>query len=109
MILKLYVPTDVADTRDVANKTVLTVLKERAADHYDGFTTYDATGGWVDGDGNLIEEKVTVLEIVIDESAELDAKHYGKVNARWITYATDETAVMYTIDGVKFMEYADEV
>jgi len=100
---KLYVPTDAFETDDVANKTVGDVLCERAADHYGGFTTYDGRGGWLDGNGNLVSEKVVVLEVVADENADVNLETFGKVNARWIRAATDETVVMFTIDGDKYM------
>lgn len=103
MILKLYIPEAAAETADVADKTVLDVLKGRAADHYGGFTTYQAMGGWKNGNGDLIEEKVTILEVVIGENPDVEPETFGKVNARWILTATDETAVMFTADGEKSM------
>lgn len=73
------------------------VVKKRMAGKFGGFTAYDAAGGWVDGDGNLIEEPVTVIESYTgdDETAPM----YARCIALEVLNMLYQDAAMYTIDG----------
>jgi hypothetical protein len=93
--IKAYVPHGAGETEPLSNgETVLETLKSRACDHYGGFTAYEASGGWM-GPNGVVEEPVTVLEILVPESANVEPETFAKVNARWMFRATDEQMVMF--------------
>ena len=46
--------------------TVVSAVKERLSREYGGFTAYDANGGWINDDGELVEDNITVVESVGD-------------------------------------------
>lgn len=81
-MIRIYIPTAV-------EAKVSDAVKKRAADAFGGFTTFDASGGWTDDDGNLITEQVEVIEV---ENA---SENWAKSTASWVAKKTDETEVMW--------------
>lgn len=72
MKIRLIVPHCVQPNGDRTNP--VTVYGKAIADIAGGFTASQATGGWIDGDGELIVEPVTVFDIVV-------AQEYISTNA----------------------------
>jgi len=66
-------------------------VKKRGADKFGGFTTYTADGGWVDNDGNLVEETVEIIEFAGA------GETFVQSTAAWIQEKSDETAVMWSV------------
>jgi hypothetical protein len=66
-----------------------TAVKKRAAEEFGGFTMFEASGGWVNERGELIEETVDVLEIAgADET-------FVRSTAEWLSNRSNETEVMW--------------
>jgi hypothetical protein len=92
--IRAYVPNTAGEVEpDRSGRTVLETLKRRAAEAYGGFTTYAATGGWQNSDGQLVEENVTVLEVTADANADVEPETWAEVNARWLFDMTAESEV----------------
>ena len=75
----------------------LDMVKRQIARAFGGFTAYDAAGGWVDDDGNLIQEPVTVVESYVTEDIP-EAKDAVRNIARGVMVALCQDAAMYTLD-----------
>lgn len=98
-VAKLYLPKE-ADNYDKA----LELTKRRMCDIGGGYTTYDGHGGWRTDDGELIEEPVTVLEVVENEGR--DVNYIGscmKELAHELKDITGESAVMVVSNGEKYL------
>jgi hypothetical protein len=72
-------------------------VKRRAVEHFGGFTTHRAEGGWKSPDGDVITENVEVLTVVADESDETPAESWAKATARHVASESDESAVMWFV------------
>lgn len=96
---KLYLPKTADDYADT-----LESVKRRVADAYDGFTAYDAAGGWVADDGTLVEEPVTVIETAAGMGADRDTMaSFMMTLAGDVKMSTDEDTVMVVVDGDKIL------
>jgi hypothetical protein len=97
---KIYLPKT-ADNY----KEALTAIKRDFATDFGGFTVYGQTdgvvGGWKEpATGEIIEEPVCVVETLTSGPMSRAEVHNA---AQGVKSITDEDAVMYTIDGEKFM------
>jgi len=83
---KLVIPSAVDDrTRRV--------VKQRAADEFGGWTTYDVRGGWVDDDdGDLVEETSEVVEV---HGA---GETWAKSTAGFIQDKSDQDTVLWSVE-----------
>lgn len=90
--VKVYLPKE-ADNYD----GVLAYTQMRFANCFGGFTTYDATGGWVDSNGDTVTEPVTVIESYNDRSIQTVKELMEHISLR-IFVRTNEDAIAYTID-----------
>lgn len=95
---KLYLPKQ-ADGYDDALDHVCNVM----ARVYGGYTCYDGTGGWVDGDGEVVEEPVTVIETITSDERAPDLRDDVEQLAVDVKVATDECEVLGAVDGEKIM------
>ena len=98
--VKLYLPK-MADNYAEA----LTRVKRVFAEEYGGFTAYgvgddSVVGGWIDDDGQLIEEPVVVLETVANAP---NAEYTVRQLSEELLEMTDEDAIMATVDGQKII------
>jgi hypothetical protein len=85
---KLWVPMKVRP--EVHEK-----VKRSMAERYGGFTAYGANGGWIDGDGNLIEERTRVYEVVAPSTADGgDMYNFILKCAQDVKDMSDESAVL---------------
>jgi hypothetical protein len=77
------------------------VVKKRAAEKFGGFTATDGNGGWIDDNGDLVEEKVTEIKVAgADET-------WAKSTANWVAKKTDEQVVFWRVsDGINGLESA---
>lgn len=85
---KIYVP-------DAVDDSTHQYVKSWLAEEFGGYTAYDAQGGWRNDDGDLVEESVTVYEIVAPSTA--DGGHVYNVFsdlAHGVKHMSDESAVM---------------
>lgn len=73
-------------------------VKKRLARGYGGYTVYRTRGGWVNDDGELIDEPVVVIEIYHDGEKER-LKADMRDLARYVKDGTGEDSIMYVIDG----------
>jgi hypothetical protein len=89
---KMYIPTAVGED-------MIESIKMSAALEFGGYTIYDATGGWVNEDAELIEEPVKVLEVVTDDDNMVLLTDRMEAFAKRIIDKTDEDMVLYTVDG----------
>jgi len=97
--IRFYIPEQAAHAPDVADNDLIDVIKQRSASEYGGYTTFEGTGGWLpDARSNVVEEPVTVVEVVADADAAVEPLVFAKVNARYILNATDEQMVMATVN-----------
>lgn len=87
--IRIYVPEIVPDeiARDV---------KHELAANYGGFTCYHADGGWIDDDGELIEEPVTVISAVADAPRDALTRHARDLAAS-VRDRAGEDAVLWQI------------
>lgn len=81
-MIRIYIPTNVENR-------ILTAVKHRAADEFGGFTVFSSDGGWVDDNGELIEETVNVIEV---ENA---SENWAASTAQWIADKSGEDSVMW--------------
>lgn len=88
----ITLPTQATDHQEV-----LDLIKGHMSRRYGGYTTYQATGGWENDEGQLIEEPVIVVESYSDSSVSLVSMEMHEL-AEVVKRATDEDAVMYTVD-----------
>lgn len=72
--IRIYVP-------DAVPAEVARMVKTELAECYGGFTATPAQGGWIDADGQLIEEAVTVISAV-GRDADLHPSDSMDVHAR---------------------------
>lgn len=84
--IRLYVPEATGKVEYV---------KRRMAQECGGFTAYHADGGWVNNDGELIEEPVTVISGLT--GARPSARAFAQGLARELADTTDEEAVLWEI------------
>lgn len=86
---KLYVPKEASNY-----DSVIQTVKRWMAEDYGGYSAYGAAGGWL-YDGEIIEEPVTVLEIVTASTAD-GGKLYTDMcgYAEYIKDQTEETEVL---------------
>lgn len=85
---KIYVPAAVGDA-------VHEKVQRKMADKYGGFTAYDARGGWVDGDGELVKEETKVYEVVAPSTADGGELYTFMLSlARDVKELTEESAVL---------------
>lgn len=75
---------------------ILDSAKRDISAEFGGFTAYEADGGWVDGDGNLIEERVTVIESYTSKPA--SAHLVAERLARSVMLLLYQDAAMYTVN-----------
>lgn len=86
---RIWIPTE-AEKSSFAIDTIKRVF----AHLYGGYTTYSGGGGWVDDDGDLIEDDVVIIETYGDIS-EVRLEEY----AIYVRNTTNEDSIMYAIDG----------
>jgi len=97
--IRFYIPEQAAHTPDVGDLEVIDVIKQRSANEYGGYTTFEGAGGWLSEESyGTVEEPVTVVEVVADANAAVKPLMFAKVNARYIHRVTDEQMVMATVD-----------
>lgn len=84
MKASIYLPNAV-------DERVRTTILKRAADEYGGFTIHQTNGGWVDDDGNLIEEPVEIIEI---QGAN---ETFAQSTAQWAADKTDEDCILWEV------------
>lgn len=91
--IRIYVPDAVPDA-------VARMVKEEIAECYGGFTATPAQGGWIDGDGALIEEPVTVIS-GLGRDADLhprdDMEAHARELAELVRDRAGEDAVLWQI------------
>ena len=92
--LELEADIAVLLARDVPGET-LHEVKHSFSRVYGGFTMHEAFGGWVNPDGELVEERVTVVEAYTDHPTG-DQEAYWI--ARFVRSALYQDAAMYTVD-----------
>jgi hypothetical protein len=78
----IYVPKTV-------DEQLQTNVRRHVADKFGGYTELDARGGWVNDQGNLVEEPVTVLHVVGASQGDVQGI------ARWLAAKSDETEVLW--------------
>lgn len=96
MNVKLIVPN-----RDAADMTFR--YGKEIADIAGGFTATQGTGGWVDDQGHLIVEPVTVFDCYVEAVSDLYAQDIGnryRSLAKRIAQELHQTRVYLSIDGV---------
>jgi len=93
--VRFYLPDAAGNIEpDGTAETVLETLKKRSAEHFGGYTEYsNCSGGWLGKDG-IVEENVTVLEVLVNDDSDIGAETFAKVNARWILRETNENTVL---------------
>lgn len=69
-------------------------IKRALSEKFGGYTTYDAQGGWINEEGELIDEPVKVYETYTDNA------RYSVFRsiAHNVRVTTGEDAVMFTIN-----------
>jgi hypothetical protein len=82
---KILIPTAVSDE-------VTDTVKTRAADKFGGFTTHVADGGWLNPDGDLVEETVEVVEVTGGTQG------FAEGSASFVANHSDETCVMWRME-----------
>lgn len=91
--ISVYLPKEASGYADASEN-----IETRMCDAFGGFTAYDARGGWKAPDGDIVREPVTVYESFTDMKAH-QAYQAAQAAAHAVATLTDETAVMYTVDG----------
>jgi hypothetical protein len=99
--LKVYVP-DAAD--DTANGSITTAIKRRMADRFGGFTTIDAHGGWVNGNGKLIEEPVTIIQCEAPSDTDKRVlERFVEARCMFVKRMSNEDAVLGVVGDERIM------
>lgn len=96
---KLFIPKDAANTKYHGITTIAKKLQERFADKFGGYTKTESSGGWLNDDRQLIEEKVIVYDIFANNSEDA----FIKANANWLLRNTGEDEVMFTKNHDKYL------
>lgn len=96
--VKIYVPEQAGNKTWNPDHTMLSKLKEMAADKFGGFTEYEAKGGWLNSSDELVEENVRVIEILSKETESL-TEGWAKSEANWLKAHTDEEVILITVGG----------
>ena len=99
--IKVYVPKAAAETTYHGDVTMMEKLKKRVSTKFGGFTEYQASGGWVNDKGELIEENVFVLEVTTRER-ERKCEVFAKANASWLARNTNEDTVMVMVNNERY-------
>ena len=60
-------------TRSPAGATVHKLLRTRLAKRFGGYTRTTGFGGWVDGEGQIVEEDVAIYDVAINPTAKDNA------------------------------------
>lgn len=94
----VYLPKTANDYR-----AALQHIKLEFAESFGGFTSYGegvdgVVGGWVNPEGDLIEEPVVVVESY-DSGTTQSPHSVASAVARDVKDITDETSVMYAVNG----------
>lgn len=92
--VKLYLPR-----ADACYPEARDACKRLAADVAGGFTTYRGRGGWVNGDGEIAGEPVTVVETITEGGGEELAHRLARLAYRMM----DQTEVLAVADGEKIV------
>lgn len=96
--VRFFIPKAAAKTKvNTKGDTLLENLKKRVS-KAGGFTAWHGKGGWTHGT-ELIEENVTVGQVNVRESDDLDAYTLARVNAHWIHDQSDEEMVLVECGG----------
>lgn len=77
------------------DEKVLSAVLKRASDKFGGFTTVEASGGWVSPDGELVKEPVTLVKVAGA------GENWAQSTAQWVADKTDETEVMWQVSDTK--------
>jgi hypothetical protein len=82
--------------------------QQQLCDRYGGFTSYDARGGWHNGD-EIEQEPVTVVEAYADVSPE-NAVIYMDSVVEYIAGRNgyDESQIMFTVDNEMYVVNTDD-
>lgn len=79
----IYIPDSVSEQLHNA-------VRSHVADRFGGYTEHTARGGWMDANGDLVEETTHVLTVVgMDET---DAQAV----ARWVAAKSDQEEVLWS-------------
>lgn len=87
----VIIPTDPDGSEHYINQ-----VARNMAERFGGYSRYEGEGGWVDGDGNLIEEEHVRLEAVGDVTADFTGEFFRK-QARFVRDGLGEECVMVEI------------
>lgn len=103
----VYVPLEAHRNKPGIEETdtarVLETVQRRLASAFGGFTQYNATGGWVDGSGNLIVEPIGVVKAYHDGS-EIEAAAIAGQIAEYVKHQLDQDCVtLETQHGLTFI------
>lgn len=94
--IELYVPTQDNQGKPISSESwqELEWLMQQA---FQGFTTYEAWGRWVDSDGLVATEPVRVHRIVCQD----DQADQIPAIAAWVKQAWRQESVLYTVQDVQ--------
>lgn len=100
--LSIYVPTQAHDYRDYITAedsiTALEHVKRTLAQSLGGYTAYNTQGGWVNDEGELVEEPVTVVySLAADRDLE-ELEELGEGLALYVRTKLEQECVLYTVD-----------
>jgi hypothetical protein len=107
MNVRLIVPSQAADVKGTYHVDTITWYGRAIAGIAGGFTATQATGGWIDGKGDLVVEPVTVFDCDLQP---VNGSHYVCIAAFYrlaerIAAELHQDCVYLSIDGkVEFVE-----
>ena len=91
----IIIPTTPEDSEHV-----IEAAKQHLAEHFDGYSCYEGEGGWVDDEGELIEENHVRLEATHNRQTRLrtefyviahNVKHFCDEDEVFVQFTPDET------------------
>lgn len=80
----------------------VTELKTKIADLYNSYTIHQATGGWVDPEGKLVEETVSYYTVAFDPNNE-EAVNNMYTLAVWVKTTLKQEAVYVKVGHETFL------
>lgn len=109
--VRIYLPTKTKDRKPVEATTLRYV--ERCAvndlcDLFGGCTTFQATGHWINKDGDRLDEKVTVLCSYFPGEESASKLERIQEIAEEIRKWLDQEAVLYTTQNVRTVVFVEK-